>query len=497
MNDASGESPRASEVALYGSQRAAPPRNAKASIGPCRLILIVLLPFAAAYYLSYLFRTINSLISAQLTSDFGLGAGDLGLLTSVYFLSFAAAQLPLGMLLDRYGPRRVQSLLLLVAAAGAGLFGVAESLPALILGRALVGLGVAAALIGGLKAVVLWFPKERVPLANGCFIMLGTLGAVTATLPADAIIAWIGWRGMFELLAAATAACAIGIAVLAPPYPAPAGLARGLGDLKAIYSDPRFWRLAPLSTMCISTAWALQGLWVGPWLTDVENVQRADVVRHLFVMAVALSAAALLLGFGADRLRRRGIQAGTTIAVVAALFIVVELALILHMPVSSYFLWAIVASVGAISVLSFAVLADCFPKAIAGQANAALNVFHIGGAFVLQCCIGLIVDRWSSHDGHYPTIAYGVALGIVVVLQFLALVWFVRPARRDEAVLWRLNIDDRTGPTADGRWDQASGGEVWAAAQHTRSRHLLSWLRVPRRPPAARRARHFNDFASK
>ena len=111
-----------------------------------RPILFVFLPFAAGYYLSYLFRTINALISAQLTAELSLGAAGLGLLTSVYFLTFAAVQLPIGVLLDRYGPRLVQSALLLIAAAGAALFGLAHAFVPLVLGRALIGLGVAAAL---------------------------------------------------------------------------------------------------------------------------------------------------------------------------------------------------------------------------------------------------------------------------------------------------------------------------------------------------------------
>ena len=141
-------------------------------------ILLVLLPFASGYFLSYFYRTINAVISADLSSGMHLRASDLGLLTAVYFLSFAAMQLPVGVALDRYGPRRVQGILLLVAALGAALFGVAETLAGFIIGRALIGFGVAAALIAGLKSIRLWFPKEQLPLLNGCFIMLGTLGAL-------------------------------------------------------------------------------------------------------------------------------------------------------------------------------------------------------------------------------------------------------------------------------------------------------------------------------
>src|SRR5215467_7813508 len=91
-----------------------------------RLIACVLLPFAAGYYLSYLFRTINALIAGDLAADLDLNAFDLGLLTSAYFLSFAVVQLPFGALLDRYGPKTIQSLLLLLASIGALVFALAE-----------------------------------------------------------------------------------------------------------------------------------------------------------------------------------------------------------------------------------------------------------------------------------------------------------------------------------------------------------------------------------
>src|SRR5262249_2148846 len=151
----------------------------------------------------------------------------------------------------------------------------AHSLGFLIAGRALIGLGVAGALIAGLKALVLWFPKERLPFFNGCFVMLGGLGAVTATAPAEPLVNLIGWPPLFALLSAATAACAVAIFLLSPDAARPARVSRGLGSLKIIYSDRRFWRLAPLSTLCIGTAWALQGLWAGQWLADVEHLERS------------------------------------------------------------------------------------------------------------------------------------------------------------------------------------------------------------------------------
>ena len=157
--------------------------NTEGRLSSWRLVACVFLPFAAGYYLSYLFRTINTLISEPLAAELGLDAANLGLLTSVYFLVFGAVQIPVGALLDRFGPRRVQSVLLVVAAGGAALFAASTDLLGLLIARAMIGLGVAAALMAGLKAIVTWFPRERVALINGYMIMLGALGGVTATAP--------------------------------------------------------------------------------------------------------------------------------------------------------------------------------------------------------------------------------------------------------------------------------------------------------------------------
>ena len=190
-----------------------------------RLIVCVLLPFAAGYYLSYLFRTINALIAGDLTAELNLSAADLGFLTSVYFLVFAAVQLPLGALLDRYGPRTIQSALLLLASVGALLFALAEGLLGLVIGRALLGLGVALALMAGFKAIVLWFPPERLALANGWLVMLGALGAVTATAPAEFVVQAIGWRGLFAVLAGLSALAAL-LVLFAVPELSPGRPAR-------------------------------------------------------------------------------------------------------------------------------------------------------------------------------------------------------------------------------------------------------------------------------
>jgi len=401
-----------------------------------QLILRVFLPFTIGYYLSYLFRTISAVTAEPLTAEFSLSPSSLGLLTSAYFFTFAVAQVPIGVFLDRYGPRQVQAVLLVIAAGGAALFGASDGFLSLLAGRALIGLGVAAALAAGLKATVLWFPQERVALVNGWMVMLGALGAVTATTPAEWLLAWMGWRGLFEWLAMATTVAAGAVYLLVPEAPPSPSAAKshpfaGLGE---IYTDPRFWRLAPLSATTIGTAWALQGLWAAPWFRDVEGLDRAALVNHLLAMAVALSIGALLLGVLATRLRRRNVEPQAIVGAVAALLITVQTALVLRWPLPSYILWCLIAAAGAVTVLSYAVLANHFPKELAGRANAALNVIHIGGAFVVQELIGIIIERWPVEGAHHPMIAYQVAFGVDLALQLAAWIWFMWP-RAQTAVM--------------------------------------------------------------
>ena len=174
--------------------------------------------FAAGYLLSYLFRTVNAVISPELSRDLALNSSSLGLLTSAYFLAFGAAQLPVGMLLDRYGPRRVEPVLLGVAAVGALLFAYAESLPGLAFARAVIGLGVCACLMAPLKAIATWFPRERHASLSGWIMVAGGLGALAATTPLELALRNISWRGIFVVLAALTFVVAALIVWRVPIY---------------------------------------------------------------------------------------------------------------------------------------------------------------------------------------------------------------------------------------------------------------------------------------
>ncbi|MHB8709769.1 MAG: MFS transporter, partial [Desulfuromonadales bacterium] len=256
--------------------------------------LRIFLPFALGYFLSYLYRTVNAVLAPDLVRDLGLDPAGLGLLTSSYFLAFAVFQLPLGMLLDRYGPRRVESTLLVFAAIGAFVFARAETMAGLMIGRALIGLGVSACLMAAFKAFTQWFPRETLPFTNGIQMVSGGLGALVATTPVELALRSTDWRGVFLLLSGVTLAAALGIFTIVPEKTAAnAGretLRQQLAGIGEVFSSRAFWRITPWAVAGQSVYLSLIGLWAGPWLRDVAGCGRVAVANTLLGIALAMIA---------------------------------------------------------------------------------------------------------------------------------------------------------------------------------------------------------------
>jgi predicted MFS family arabinose efflux permease len=390
-----------------------------------------MLPLAASYMLSYLFRNANSVVAPDIMRDLHVGADALGLLTAIAFLTFAAAQLPIGMLLDRYGPARVQFSLLLCAATGSGLSALDGGFAGLLLGRALIGLGTAGSLVSGLKAASAWFPRERLARVNGALVMCGGLGAVMATWPVEFALRLMDWRGLAALLAGLALACAVAVRGLVPnPRNVPL-LVQAHISLRDIVRDPLFQRFAPLSGACFGTVLAVQGLWAGPWLADVDGLSRSEVASDLACMAAVLVVAAPCWGLATQWLRRR-VPLTRAAAVAALVMVGAELLLLAHPGLPSLLPWCVFAVFGGMTVLSYSVLAEHFPASVIGRANGMLNVAHIGTSFLIQLGIGHVVARWVPVGGHYPAAAYQAGLLLPMTVQLASLTWFAWPRRRGD-----------------------------------------------------------------
>lgn len=392
-----------------------------------RRVLTVFLPFALAYFLSYLYRTVNAVIADELTAALGVTAAGLGFLTSAYFIAFGLFQPPLGLLLDRFGPRRVESALLLVAAAGAALFALGDDLATLATGRALIGLGVSACLMAALTANVMWWPRERLPMINGLFLACGGLGAVFATTPVRALLGVTDWRGLFLGIAAATVTVAAVLFVTVPEgRQAGAGRAT-LGDMlrgtAGVFRSASFWRLAPACAAVQGAFLAYISLWAGPWLRDVEAMDRLAVATHLQYAAVAMVAGYASFGLIADAVRRIGLTplAVQTAGVSAAVAVQGAIALGVGglSPMAGWVLYAYFASS---SVMGYSVLTQWFPAELAGRVNTAVNLLMFVVAFTLQPAIGWLLGMFPAGNG-YAAEGHRAAMLAVVALQAACVAW--------------------------------------------------------------------------
>lgn len=391
------------------------------------MVLRVFLPFAAGYFLSYLYRTINAVLAPPLASALQLDASDLGLLTSVYFLTFAAFQLPLGVLLDRFSPHKVESLLLILASAGALLFALSAELQDLVMGRALIGLGVSACLMASLKTFVLWFPSPRLPAVNGWVLAAGGLGALTATAPVEWAMEITSWRGVFAGLSVLTLLASLVLYLVVPDRPVAAqtgGLRSQWRGIVEVYTSRVFWRLAPICLLSIAAHMAIQGLWAGPWLKDVAGFERMAVADHLFWMAAGMVAGFLSIGTLAYRLSRLGIPPVAVAIFGIVTFMVLQLVIALGYTGASLPIWVCFGFFGTAGTLSYAILSQAFPPGLAGRVITALNLLVFIGAFMIQWGLGAVIGLWPGAAGGYTPGGYGAAFGLVVVLQLVALVWF-------------------------------------------------------------------------
>ncbi len=391
------------------------------------IALRVLVPFACGYFLSYLYRTVNAVIAPDLIAELGLDASDLGLLTSAYFLTFAAFQLPLGILLDRYGPRRTEAALLVIAALGAVTFASADSTGWLIVGRAMIGFGVSACLMAAFKAFVMWFPAARLPLVNGIQMAAGGLGALAATAPVEMALHVIDWRGVFYALGGITVVVAGLVLTVVPRRRERSPDLSGRGQVEGVvqvFTSPLFWRIAPLTVASQATFLSVQSLWSGPWLRDVGGLERAAVANHLLLIAAAMICGFLLMGLIAERLGRLGIRPVAVGIVGMGLFITVQTVLVWQWRDAALAAWMLFGFFGTAGILPYAALTQSFPPALAGRVITGLNVMVFSVSFLAQWGIGAIIDLWpKTASGGYAPDGYRAAFAVMLALQVLSLLW--------------------------------------------------------------------------
>jgi predicted MFS family arabinose efflux permease len=403
---------------------------------PSRTVAMALAPFAFGYLLSYLLRAVNAVVAPDLVADLALSPAELGLLTSAYLLAFALFQLPLGILFDRYGPRLVQSAMLTLAAAGCVLFALAPGFQTLFVARAIVGLGFAGGLMSGFKATSLWVAPERRALANSCIMAAGALGIIVATEPTQFLVSQVGWRPAFLVFAGLVFAGACLIFLTVPRRDGvrvEARLSEQFGQMLRILRLPLYWRLAPFLGLTAGVQIAIQTLWAGPWLRDVLALGREEVARHLLWMAIAFMIGILSSGVVIDRLSRRGVGPLNVMLAYLLVYLAAQSIIVLRVPELSFLAWLVFAATGQVGIVAFPWFAAQVGNELAGRSNASINFAMFVTAFIAQGVIGMIIGLFAPTNAGYAPEAYSWAFGAFLVLQLLALGWYLLGARIKEA----------------------------------------------------------------
>lgn len=406
-----------------------------------RKVVRIVALFGLTYILSQFLRTSNAVLAPVLTAELALDPTDLGVLTGAFFLAFGAVQIPVGVMLDRVGPRRVVSLALLLALAGSLVFATAEGLGGLILGRVLMGLGCAPILMGAYVVFSRWFPADRFATLSGILLGIGYTGMLLATAPLAIAVSAFGWRWSMAAAGAWAALFALVVYLFvrdAPPgHPletrAPESLGSALGGVGQVIRDRRFWRLLPLQSVGYGATASILMLWAGPYLADVQGLDAAARGNLLFLMG--LGAIAGVLGFAPlDRLfntRKRVVLTGS----LASLSVMLTLALVAHpslLLVGSLFV--LLAAFGGYIAVLLSHIRMLFPDHLVGRGLTVANMCSMGGVALLQIATGVILGQFdgaAQADGQaYRAVFLFLAIVLAAALAFYARAEDIRPLGR-------------------------------------------------------------------
>jgi MFS family permease len=378
----------------------------------------VFVPFALGHYLACLLRTVNAVLAPGLVRSLSLDPGQLGVLTSAFFLSFALAQLPVGIALERYGARKVQPALMLCAALGSLMFAYGRSFTELAVARAVIGCGMGGCFMAALHAISRRVAPSRLPMVQGCLTAVGGLGAATATTPVRMALDYMDWRGLFVLFGALIAGSGLLVRLAAEKDGGAAAAAPTVRSVFGVYRDPDFRRAVSLVLVPHTVFFGIQGLWIGRWLSDVARLPDDAVACLLSLSMAGVIAGAVAVGLVADRLGRRGIAQLDVAGAGVLLFVLVQAAIVLDYRPSLKLLAILFTLVGTVTGLEYAIVAQTVPQRLAGRAATCLNLSIFTGAFLVQAGFGQLVGLWRPDPaGHYPAQAYRVAFGTLVLLQ--------------------------------------------------------------------------------
>jgi MFS family permease len=382
-----------------------------------RGVVMLVASLAAIYLVSQFLRNSIGVIAPDLAAEVGLSAGEIGLLSSAFFFSFAAAQIPLGVALDRYGPKRCMLVCAAVAFAGTIVFAIATTPGGLIAARILMGLGSSCYLMAPLALYARRFPPERFTALAGIQIGIGTIGTLLVTAPLAWASATIGWRMTFMVVAAVVVLGGVLVALVVPrdqPDDGPSAhhetLRESLAGVMDVVRMRGFWPIFLMNCVAYSSYVIIVGLWGGPYLTHVYGYGLVTRGELLMLPAISQIAGVVLWG-QAQRFTNgyKGLVLTGALLTAAALGVLA----LLGKPES----WLLVAWLAVFGFFPgfLPVLIShgrsILPPQLTGRGMTLFNIGSMGGTFVVQLISGVLIDLFPAQGGVYPLEAYRVVFG--------------------------------------------------------------------------------------
>ncbi len=400
---------------------------------------------AGFYMIGFFQRIAPAVMVDELMREFHIGGALLGNLSATYFYSYAAMQIPSGLLADGIGPRRLSAAAACLAAVGTLMFGLAESLWMASAGRLLVGASVGVAFVTCMKLAGHWFPPNRFATVTGVALLAGNFGGVLAGVPLSEAVSLFGWRAAMVGSAACTLALAAVVWTVVRDDPGERGfrsfvhasvvengVLRPMRALRTVASRRETWLLLLAGGLSAAPVLVFAGLWGVPYLTQVRGFDRSHAAALTSTMLIAWAVGGPTLGALSDRLGRRRLPymaSNTATAGLWGLFLFWG-----GIPRELYFpLFAAIGFTSGAMIIGFAHSREANHPGAAGAVGGVVNMGPIGFAAVLQPLLGSILDRhWDGLlvDGAriYDAGAYSAAFQWLFLSSVLsvAAVYFTR-----------------------------------------------------------------------
>ncbi len=395
---------------------------------PKRQAISVFFVFAFGYFISCLLRAITATLSPVLTSEFNLLAADLGLLAGGYFLGFACMQIPLGYLLDKYGPKKIVTSFLLIALIGIISFALAKSFSGLLISRILIGVGVSACLMAPLTGYRIWYAENQQQRANSWMLMVASLGFLSSTLPVQLLLPSFGWRWIFGGIALLTLSSILLMLLFIPNWDLNKNRvlenSEKTGSLFDVWKNRFFISVIPMVLFNYGGLMAIQTLWAGPWMIRVSGYTPLESATGLFWINVTMLISFFLwgyflpkinsIGFSATRILKLGLPVG---------FLVMLTIIILGPKAGAFYITMFILSSIFLSVTQPAVGLS-FAGHSAGKALTSFNLLIFAGTFVMQWLMGFVIDIVKSL-GHSEIFAFKSAFSVFLILSIISYIFFL------------------------------------------------------------------------